>query len=63
MQRIAIWGAGEIGKQVYLKCRDSYLVSRFYDSDQNKQNMIIGGVKVEKFEKKKELIIVASSYW
>lgn len=48
MQRIAIWGAGEIGKQVYLKCRDSYLVSRFYDSDQNKQNMIIGGGKSRK---------------
>lgn len=62
MKKIAIWGTGKIGRRLYYKIKECNNVSCWYD-DEVKEEIYGIPVKTFSWEKKEELIILATSEW
>lgn len=60
---IAIWGAGAEGKKQYLKLKNYYHISVFYDSDKSKGGTLIDGISVKQYDRKKIFIVIAVVQW
>ena len=63
MDRIAIWGAGDIGKRTYMSISDCYKVEAFYDNDCCKWGDKIDGIPILEYTKKEFLIVIATATW
>lgn len=61
---IAIWGGGNIGREVYWKLkREGCDIEVFYDSDASKWNKKIDNVQIKEYKDENYFIIIATIYW
>lgn len=51
MEKIVLWGCGNIGKKAYEKLFNNYEIVAYADNDKYKQNLIYKGVPIINFEK------------
>lgn len=64
MDKIAIWGTGELAKKVYYLCKDRFEIVTFYDNDEKRYNTTLFGIPIKKWTPLyKYKIIIASMYW
>lgn len=63
MDKIAIWGAGKIGRECYLNLKDKYEVVAFYDNDPLKWGKQIDGIPILRYDNQPEYIVISTIYW
>lgn len=62
-QKIAIWGAGKEGKRQYLKLKECYEVSVFYDSSERKWGKMIDGIPIRQYRGERQFVVIATACW
>lgn len=69
MEKIILWGCGNVGRKAYEKLFDSYEIVAYADNDSYKQNLIYKGIPIVGFEELKnsylncKVIITMEDYY